>query len=317
MTRGTRGTTSPAPGGDRLAAVIEATQDWRDLERGRDALPSLVAALQNILAVPGGALVFAAAAESGAPKLWGAWGPLDRDPKDWWPSEALGLRESAQPLRTWIEPPPDWTWAAGAAAAGIWPFTSQEDWGALLLTRTQPRTAWPDDSDTFRGLAAYLSLVLDLIRQRRAAESLSHHDVLTGLLNRLGLQEAWRERLAAARRHQHALVVVVADVDHLKEINDREGHLAGDRVLRRAAEALRRLLRGDDAVGRWGGDEFVGILTVKEPHADAVARRVRDGLLAGGVSAGVGAAVLGVDGHNWAECFEVADRRCYAMKTWR
>ncbi len=308
---------SPESRGDRLAAVIEATQGWRELERGRDALPTLVTALQNILAVPGGALVFAATAEAETPRLWGAWGGLDVDPADWWTAVAPGWSAWAHPLRTWVEPPATWTWAAGAAAAGIWPFTSQQDWGALLLTRTRSRAAWVDDADTFGGLAAYLGLVLDLIRQRRAAENLSHQDVLTGLLNRRGLQQAWQERLAAARRHRHALVLVVADVDHLKDINDREGHLAGDRVLRRASDALRHLLRGDDAVGRWGGDEFVGILTVQEPHVDAVARRVRDGLLAGGVSASVGAAVLGVDGTSWAECFEIADQRCYAMKTWR
>ncbi len=308
---------SPASRGDRLAAVIEATQGWRELERGQDALPSLAAALQNILAVPGGALVFANTAEADTPRLWGAWGGLDVDSDNWWTAVAPGWSAWAQPLRTWVEPPATWTWAAGAAAAGIWPFTSQQDWGALLLTRTQSRAAWPDDADTFCGLAAYLGLVLDLIRQRCAAESMSHQDALTGLLNRRGLQQAWQERLMGARRHRHALVLVVADVDHLKEINDREGHSAGDRVLRRASDALRHLLRGDDAVGRWGGDEFVGILTVQEPHVDAVARRVRDGLLAGGVSASVGAAVLGVDGTTWAECFDIADQRCYAMKTWR
>lgn len=309
---------SPESGGDRLAAVIEATQGWRELERGGDALPSLVTALQTILAVPGGAVILAGPDANAAPlRVLKAWGHVEANPSEWWRALAPSWSAWAHPLRTWVDPPPMWTWAAGAAAAGIWPFASEVDWGALLLTRTRPPASWPDDADTFRGLAAYLGLVLDLIRQRRAAESLSHQDALTGLLNRRGLQQAWQERLAAARRHGHALVLVVADVDHLKEINDREGHLAGDGVLRRASDALRHLLRGDDAVGRWGGDEFVGILTVQEPHVDAVARRVHAGLLAGGVSASVGAAVLGVDGASWTECFEIADQRCYAMKTWR
>ncbi len=313
------GASEPAmPREDRLAAAIQATRHWVQLERGCDAWPGVAAALHDILQVSGGLLLFRPeGTEDRPPKMWGAFGSLERLAGQEWEAPHSRWSQWGVPLERWVDPPSAWSWAAGAAAAGIWPFSSQGDFGALLLCRSTPRHRWPDDSATLRGFAAYLGLVLSLIRQRHMAESLSSQDPLTGLLNRRGLQQAWQERVASARRHRHALVLAVADVDHLKDINDREGHLAGDRVLRRAADQLRHLLRGDDAVGRWGGDEFVGILTVEMPHVEAVARRVREGLMAAGVAASVGAAVLGVDGATWAECFDAADRRCYAMKTWR
>lgn len=85
-------------------------------------------------------------------------------------------------------------------------------------------------------------------------------DELTGVLRRAaGISVAERE-IARARRHKEALSVAFIDVDGLKAANDRKGHAAGDALLRGLAEALRQGLRGEDAILRYGGDEFVCVL---------------------------------------------------------
>ncbi|WP_425560106.1 GGDEF domain-containing protein [Kineococcus glutinatus] len=81
-------------------------------------------------------------------------------------------------------------------------------------------------------------------------------DALTGLPNR----RAWEERVpglaAACARAGTPLTVAVLDVDRFKALNDSEGHLAGDRLLVRIAQVLRREVRAEDVVARWGGEEF-------------------------------------------------------------
>lgn len=88
----------------------------------------------------------------------------------------------------------------------------------------------------------------------------SAFDELTGVLRRAaGISVAERE-IARARRHSSPLTIAFVDVDGLKEANDREGHAAGDALLRGLTEALREGLRGEDAILRYGGDEFVCVL---------------------------------------------------------
>jgi diguanylate cyclase (GGDEF)-like protein len=90
----------------------------------------------------------------------------------------------------------------------------------------------------------------------RQAERAAVEDDLTGLLNRRGLTLVGQQVVASARRAGNAVHCVFVDVDGLKEVNDRDGHLAGDRVLLAVAEAIRMSVRSGDAVARWGGDEF-------------------------------------------------------------
>lgn len=86
---------------------------------------------------------------------------------------------------------------------------------------------------------------------------LSLLDELTGLYNRRGLISLSEQHMSLALRTQRTLMVVYADVDGLKSINDRFGHAAGDEILVRAASVLRRTFRRSDIIGRIGGDEFV------------------------------------------------------------
>ncbi|PPU72753.1 diguanylate cyclase [Xanthomonas cucurbitae] len=86
------------------------------------------------------------------------------------------------------------------------------------------------------------------------------HDELTGLLNRAGILAALRSLLLGADPVVRPLAVVLIDLDHFKQVNDQHGHLAGDAVLADVGRRLNALVRGDDRVGRYGGEELLALL---------------------------------------------------------
>ena len=85
-------------------------------------------------------------------------------------------------------------------------------------------------------------------------------DPLTGLRNRRYFDETLADHLAAARRYERELSLVIFDIDHFKQINDTQGHDAGDAALRQFADLLKSTARKADIVCRHGGDEFAVIL---------------------------------------------------------
>ena len=112
---------------------------------------------------------------------------------------------------------------------------------------------------THGGQPAVMGSMADITNQKRVEEALRHLsllDELTGVYNRRGFMTLADSHLALARRHKRDLLLVFADVDHLKSINDTYGHSAGDQVLAEAAAVLRRTYRSADIIARIGGDEF-------------------------------------------------------------
>jgi diguanylate cyclase (GGDEF)-like protein len=108
----------------------------------------------------------------------------------------------------------------------------------------------------------------------------SRHDGLTGLLNRRTMEETLLGQMQRSRRTGEPFTVLMLDLDHFKTINDRHGHAAGDRALKHTAAALKAELREVDAVGRFGGEEFLVLMpgaTVET--ALPVAERLRTALL--------------------------------------
>ncbi|MFZ5723389.1 MAG: GGDEF domain-containing protein [Pseudomonadota bacterium] len=136
---------------------------------------------------------------------------------------------------------------------------------------------------------------LALIRWRqreRAFRTLSHTDELTRVHNRRSIVDRLEREMARMRRSRAPLSVLLADLDHFKTINDTWGHPTGDRVLRAAAAALQDAVREYDAVGRYGGEEFLVVLPDASPEvARRVAERCRERLAALRVQADNGDAV--------------------------
>jgi diguanylate cyclase (GGDEF)-like protein len=93
-------------------------------------------------------------------------------------------------------------------------------------------------------------------RQADRLASLSQTDALTGLANRRALSQHLREELHRSARYRTPLSLLLIDVDGLKQVNDTQGHAAGDQLLRVVARAITHTLRETDFGARWGGDEF-------------------------------------------------------------
>jgi diguanylate cyclase (GGDEF)-like protein len=102
-------------------------------------------------------------------------------------------------------------------------------------------------------------------------------DPLTHVFNRRFLSEVLQGEIARAERNQRALTLVMCDIDRFKELNDTYGHPVGDEVLEVTAHVLKSCVRGSDYVVRYGGDEFLMILSeTNESSAGAVVARVRE-----------------------------------------
>lgn len=117
----------------------------------------------------------------------------------------------------------------------------------------------------------------DELRTRNAElDRVSRIDMLTNIYNRRHLDEHLRRVISAARRHDRTVGVLIVDIDHFKEVNDERGHLAGDVVLREVAARLQQAMRTEDALGRWGGEEFLAVLTDTPPEGIRImAERLR------------------------------------------
>lgn len=160
------------------------------------------------------------------------------------------------------------------------------------------------------------------ITMRELLGSMARQDYLTGLANRLGLEEAF-SRCAAAHGVE-AVAVHCLDLDRFKQVNDDLGHPAGDLLLKLAAERLRAQTRKGDVAARLGGDEFVVVQTgLTHPNqAEMMARRIVRALgepyLVDGqravVGASVGYAIGGECGGDLPRLLECADRALYGIK---
>jgi diguanylate cyclase (GGDEF)-like protein/PAS domain S-box-containing protein len=168
------------------------------------------------------------------------------------------------------------------------PLSAQtETLGLLhLQVRQRPtagaRAARLADRERLLGtLGRQVALALANIRLRETLRDQSSRDALTGLFNRRSMEDALGRELRRAAREGYGLGLLLADLDHFKDLNDAFGHAAGDAVLRETGRYLAGAVRGADVACRYGGEEFV-ILLPKASLADTRRRAeaLRDGLRA-------------------------------------
>lgn len=126
-----------------------------------------------------------------------------------------------------------------------------------------------------------LDLQEALLEAREALREQATHDSLTGLLNRGAILEALRNELSRTSREVQPVALFVVDLDRFKLINDTYGHMAGDAVLREASKRMKSAVRRYDAIGRYGGEEFLIVLPGCDgDEASAQAERIRQALAA-------------------------------------
>jgi diguanylate cyclase (GGDEF)-like protein len=158
------------------------------------------------------------------------------------------------------------TAVAGLTVSGIAIWATAHDRGPFVGGSVDAELL---RAQMFVGVAMISGLVASALNAERGRaverlQELADHDPLTGVFNRRRFTEELDRSIAYSRRYGGHGAVLVIDVDHFKHINDAHGHAVGDQVLARLGALLRERVRGTDAVGRLGGDEF----TVLLPRAD-------------------------------------------------
>jgi diguanylate cyclase (GGDEF)-like protein/PAS domain S-box-containing protein len=121
-------------------------------------------------------------------------------------------------------------------------------------------------------ITGYLGIAFDITERKKLTEyvnHLAHHDQLTGLPNRVLLDDRIQQAIQRAKRNRHKVAVFMVDIDHFKRINDSLGHSAGDSLLNQVAKKLCGAVRQTDTVARMGGDEFVIIMPEFRDQRDA------------------------------------------------
>jgi diguanylate cyclase (GGDEF)-like protein/PAS domain S-box-containing protein len=179
----------------------------------------------------------------------------------------------------------------------------------------------------YKGRMAYVSAIRDLSERKRSdaiIQHLAHHDALTGLCNRLLLNDRLAQMIALASRDGKKVAVHYVDLDRFKPVNDLLGHEAGDALLIEIAGRLRSMTRSSDTIARVGGDEFVVVQTLGDaagPAEKAAARIIAElskpFYIAAEelqVGASIGIALYPDDGQTAAELLRNADKAMYRAK---
>lgn len=140
-------------------------------------------------------------------------------------------------------------------------------------------------------------------------------DGLTGAWNRMGFDRLLQTGIAHSRGCNSSYTVILADADELKQYNDQFGHLAGDEGLRQVVRAFKVAVRSEDAVARYGGDEFA-ILSpgLSRDDAFALVDRLQSAMTSTPLTLSFGFATCPIDGEDEHQILQIADQRLYQTK---
>jgi diguanylate cyclase (GGDEF)-like protein len=170
---------------------------------------------------------------------------------------------------------------------------------------------------------AFIVLMMAKERMENVYKAAASTDPLTGLLNRRGFMERADIVIARSARKGGHVAMLMFDLDHFKSINDRYGHASGDTALRIFAETIRETMRGDDVIGRLGGEEFAALVPETADEAAIAADRVRAAFeVAGlvidghqmGATVSIGVADVSANGCHVGRLLARADAALYASK---
>lgn len=195
--------------------------------------------------------------------------------------------------------------------------------GVLALYGTEKDAFSRDHLRILQAISAKVALSMENALKYRQAESSASTDYLTGLINARSLFLHLDSEVARCLRLKSPLAILVSDLDSFKQVNDRFGHLEGNRLLKRVAERLRENCREYDCVARMGGDEFVLVLPgLDKEDVRRLLPRLRQVVLEAGnevlgetvIGFSVGEAYFPADGKDAEELLAEADRRMYQSK---
>jgi len=191
--------------------------------------------------------------------------------------------------------------------------------GVMTVGTKLPRVFGASDLLFMAAVADQVAIALDRSRQYSHEARTDH---LTGLANRREFERVMEREVALAERHDRKLSLMMIDLDNLKRINDREGHMAGDAALRLVGQQLQRVVRTSDVCARIGGDEFgVAMPETDLERAREVGARFRLALGEAGLAAKSSEPIevsLGLaawrPGQDWQAAYEIMDGDLYEDK---
>jgi two-component system cell cycle response regulator len=200
--------------------------------------------------------------------------------------------------------------------------------GTLVLGSNQKSAFGDSVRPTLEVLSRHIAVSLANARMVKRLEDLATIDGLTGLLNKRTLVEVGKQKIRAAARFERPLSVLVCDIDHFKKVNDTHGHDVGDVVIKGFADVLRRVKRDTDAVGRFGGEEFLVVCQETDAKgAELLGERIRTEIESTTfharvdgqetpfqVTCSVGIATFPRAGTDWETLFKATDDALYVSK---
>jgi diguanylate cyclase (GGDEF)-like protein len=188
-----------------------------------------------------------------------------------------------------------------------------------------PRSSGEPERQLAEVLAKQVALALGNLKLKESLKNQSICDPLTGLFNRRYMEESLEREFSRANRNKSSVAILMMDLDHFKRFNDTFGHQAGDTLLRALGDLLKRSTRGQDIACRYGGEEFVLVLTDSNlagavQRAEILRQQVKQlsveyaGQLLGAVSVSVGVAFFPDHGTTMSDVLRASDQALYCAK---
>jgi len=198
--------------------------------------------------------------------------------------------------------------------------------GTMNVHKPTPNTFNSHEVLVFSEVAGQIAVALDKAISFKNVKELAIRDALTGLYNRRYFFDYFEREMVRAKRYEHNVSIIVIDVDHFKNFNDKNGHVLGDVALKMVASQLTKNLRQSDVVARLGGEEFIVVLTeTPKENAVEVAEKLRSAIElesvkgeenqpSGKLTATFGVSAYPEDAKFATELIECADHALYVGK---